>query len=71
MDKLGDWYFDDSNEDCGQNLFNKFAEAHMHLLPDECDPKNLAPVDISDIIATAAKAEVKLTQLYTELIKNM
>ena len=41
MDKLGDWYFDDSNEDCGQNLFNKFATDHMHLLPDECDPKKV------------------------------
>jgi purine-nucleoside phosphorylase len=43
----------------------------ISVITDECDPKNLAPVDISDIIATAAKAEVKLTQLYTELIKNM
>jgi len=40
-------------------------------LTDEWDPDNLKPVDIDDIIATAGKAEVKLTKLYKELIESL
>lgn len=51
---------------------------HMHVscvavsvLTDECDPDNLQPVDIQDIIAVAQKAEVGLSDLYMELIKRL
>jgi len=40
----------------------------ISVLTDECDPKNLQPVDIADIIATAGKAEPKLVTLFKELI---
>ncbi len=43
----------------------------ISVLTDECDPDNLKPVDINDIIATAGKAELKLTELYATLIKEM
>lgn len=35
----------------------------ISVLTDECDPDNLKPVDISDIIEVAGKAEPKLVQL--------
>ena len=44
--------------------------AAISVLTDECDPDNLHPVDIEDIIATAAKAEVKLTTLFETLIRE-
>ena len=54
------------------------AANHMQLpcsavsvLTDECDPDNLEPVVLEDIIAVAAKAEKKLTLLFEELIRNM
>ena len=43
----------------------------ISVLTDECDPEHLAPVDISEIIATAKKAEVLLTSLYCDLIKSL
>ena len=43
----------------------------ISVLTDECDPENLAPVDIADILAAAAIAEPQLTTLYTELIKRL
>lgn len=54
------------------------AASHMNLpccaisvLTDQCDPDNLSPVDISEIIAIAGKAEVALTELYVELINRL
>ncbi|MES2628940.1 MAG: purine-nucleoside phosphorylase [Bacteroidota bacterium] len=54
------------------------AARHMSLpctavsvLTDECDPDHLKPVSIDEIIAVAAKAEVKLTLLFEELIKSI
>ena len=51
---------------------------HLHLkaaavsvLTDECDPENLKPVDIQDIIAMAHKAEPDMITLFMELIKNL
>ena len=41
------------------------------LLTDECDPDNLKPVDIEDIIATAKAAEKHLTKLYAALIERI
>jgi len=43
----------------------------ISVLTDECDPEHLAPVDISEIIATAKKAEVLLTSLYCDLIQSL
>ena len=40
----------------------------VSVLTDDCDPDNLKPADISEIIKIAGKAESKLTQLYVELI---
>ena len=37
--------------------------AAISVLTDECDPDNLKPVDIADIIATAGEAEPKLVEL--------
>jgi len=41
----------------------------ISVLTDECDPQNLKPINIQDIIETAGKAELKLTKLYTRLIE--
>ena len=40
----------------------------VSVLTDDCDPDNLKPVNISEIIEVAGKAESKLTELYVELI---
>ncbi|MGB8492255.1 MAG: purine-nucleoside phosphorylase [Bacteroidales bacterium] len=41
--------------------------AAISVLTDECDPENLKPVDIKEIIAIAGEAEDKLIILYTRL----
>ncbi|MDX6746529.1 purine-nucleoside phosphorylase [Polaribacter sp. PL03] len=43
--------------------------AAISVLTDECDPKNLQPVDIAEIIAIAGKAEPKMITLFKEVIK--
>lgn len=43
----------------------------VSVLTDECDPDNLAPVDIPEIIAMAGKAEPNMITLFSELIKNL
>jgi purine-nucleoside phosphorylase len=45
--------------------------ACISVLTDECDPDNLQPVDIQEILAIAAEAEVKLTRLFVRLIEKM
>ena len=45
--------------------------AAVSVLTDECDPEHLKPVDISEIIAMAAKAEPNMITLFKELIKTM
>ena len=45
--------------------------AAISVLTDECDPDNLKPVDIPDIIAQAGKAEPFMTTIFTELIKQL
>jgi purine-nucleoside phosphorylase len=37
--------------------------AAISVVTDECDPDNLAPIDIGEIIAIAKKADQKLTRL--------
>ncbi len=45
--------------------------AAVSVLTDECDPKNLAPVNIQEIIEIAGKAEPKMILLFKELIKKL
>jgi purine-nucleoside phosphorylase len=45
--------------------------AAISVLTDECDPKNLQPVAISEIIAIAGKAEPKMIALFKELIQML
>jgi purine-nucleoside phosphorylase len=44
--------------------------ACVSVLTDECDPDNLHPVDIQDILEVAGKAEIQLTDLFCELISS-
>ncbi|WP_243473002.1 purine-nucleoside phosphorylase [Winogradskyella sp. MH6] len=45
--------------------------AAVSVLTDECDPDNLKPVDIAEIIAMANKAEPDMITLFKELIKSI
>ena len=45
--------------------------AAVSVITDECDPDNLKPVNISEIIAVAGKADEKLSKLFVELIREM
>ncbi|MEL7146282.1 MAG: purine-nucleoside phosphorylase [Bacteroidota bacterium] len=43
----------------------------ISVMTDDCDPDNLKPVDIDEIIAIAQEAEKDLIKLYQELIKSI
>ena len=43
----------------------------VSVLTDNCDPENLKPVNIQEIIAVAGKAEKSLTKLFTDLIADL
>lgn len=43
----------------------------ISVLTDDCDPDDLKPADIQEIIKIAGKAESKLTELYVELISKI
>jgi purine-nucleoside phosphorylase len=43
--------------------------AAISVLTDECDPDNLEPANIKDILETAARAETDLITLFSQLIK--
>jgi purine-nucleoside phosphorylase len=43
----------------------------ISVITDECDPDNLHPVDIKEILEVAAKAETKLTTLFVKLIEEL
>jgi purine-nucleoside phosphorylase len=45
--------------------------AAISVLTDECDPDNLVPAKIEDILETAAKAEIHLCRLFSALIKEL
>ncbi|HNQ27057.1 MAG TPA: purine-nucleoside phosphorylase [Aquaticitalea sp.] len=45
--------------------------AAISVLTDECDPDNLQPIVVEDIIATAEKAEHKMVKLFKELISHI
>lgn len=43
----------------------------VSVLTDECDPDNLQPINVPEIIEVAGKAEPKMITLFTELIKSL
>lgn len=49
----------------------KLKVAAVSVLTDECDPDNLEPVNIAEIIEMAAKAEPDMITLFKELIKTL
>jgi len=49
----------------------KLKAAAVSVLTDECDPDNLEPVNIEEIIAMAHKAEPEMITLFKNLIKTL
>ena len=47
------------------------AVCALSVLTDDCDPENLKPVDIAEIISIAGKSEINLTVLLKSLIKKL
>jgi purine-nucleoside phosphorylase len=45
--------------------------AAVSVITDLCDPDNLVPANLADILETAGKAEIKLTRLFVEVIKEL
>jgi purine-nucleoside phosphorylase len=43
----------------------------VSVLTDECDPDNLEPVDIQEILKVASETEPKMIELFKELIKEL
>lgn len=43
----------------------------VSVLTDECDPDNLAPINVQEIIEIAGKTEPKMIQLFKELIASL
>jgi purine-nucleoside phosphorylase len=43
----------------------------VSVLTDECDPDNLQPINVPDIIETAGKAEPHMVKLFTGLIQSL
>ena len=49
----------------------KLPVVAISVLTDECDPDNLKPVNIQEIMAMAAKAEPDMITLFSKLIKEL
>ena len=45
--------------------------AAISVITDECDPENLHPVNIADIIAVAGKADDKLSKIFELVVKGL
>ena len=45
--------------------------AAVSVITDLCDPDNLIPAKLEDILETAGKAEIKLIQLFKDVIRNL
>jgi purine-nucleoside phosphorylase len=45
--------------------------AAVSVITDECDPDNLQPVNIAEIIAVAGKADEKLSGLFAAVVKSL
>lgn len=49
----------------------KLPVAAISVLTDECDPDNLLPIQIDEIIKTAGVAEKKLVRLFEAVIRDL
>ena len=49
----------------------KLKVAAVSVLTDECDPDNLKPVSLEEIVAIANKAEPQMITLFKQLIKSL
>jgi len=47
------------------------ARAAVSVITDECDPDNLQPVNIAEIIAVAGKADEKLSQIFLKAVAEV
>ncbi|MBC7720694.1 MAG: purine-nucleoside phosphorylase [Pedobacter sp.] len=47
------------------------ACAAISVITDECNPDNLQPVNIAEIIAVAGKADDKLSKIFERVVKNL
>jgi purine-nucleoside phosphorylase len=45
--------------------------AAISVLTDECDPDNLVPAKIEDILETAARGEIQLCRIFSSLVKEL
>lgn len=45
--------------------------AAISVITDECDPENLKPVSLAEIVAVAAKADVALSSLFAQVIEEL
>jgi len=45
--------------------------AAVSVITDECDPENLEPVDIADLLRSAAIAEKGLIIIFRELVRSI
>ena len=45
--------------------------AAVSVITDECDPDNLHPVNIAEIIAVAGKADEKLSEIFAAVIRDL
>jgi len=45
--------------------------AAVSVITDLCDPDNLEPARLEDILETAGKAEIKLIRLFKDVIRNL
>jgi len=43
----------------------------ISVITDECDPDNLKPVNIAEIIQIAGRSDAKLSQLFVEIVKTL
>lgn len=43
----------------------------VSVITDECDPDNLKPINISEIISVAGKADKILAEIFKQIIKNL
>jgi len=49
----------------------KLPVSAISVLTDECDPDNLQPISVPEIIEIAGKAEPKMVQLFKGLIASL
>lgn len=47
------------------------ACAAVSVITDECDPDNLKPVQIAEILEVAHKADARLSKLFEDMLKNL